>query len=170
MINFMSSTKIENGSADFRLLDKKVIEVLRNNINEYHLFLRGIIFWVGFKQFALSYTPGKRHAGVTKYSFMKMMSFALNGITSFSVKPLRIGVFIGMMTTLLGMLYGIYALYISIFKNIVVPGWTSVIITVLFFGGIQMIMLGIIGEYLGKLFFEVKKRPHYIVRETNINS
>lgn len=99
---------------------------------------------------------------------MKMLSFAISGITSFSIRPLRIAIFLGFLFSLLSLLYAIYAIYAHFFISKTITGWSSIIICVLLIGGIQMILLGIIGEYLGKMFFEVKKRPHYLIKEMNI--
>jgi polyisoprenyl-phosphate glycosyltransferase len=167
IINSLSETKIERGAADFRLIDKKVAGLFKHNINEYFLFIRGLSSWVGFRQFALHYKTLERHSGKSKYSFIKMLSFAINGITSFSIKPLRLAIFLGILVSSLSFVYGGYALFASLVLNQAIPGWTSIIVTVLFIGGIQMFLIGIIGEYIGKIFLEVKKRPHYILKETN---
>lgn len=168
LLNFFSYVNIEPGTADFRLIDRKVIDELKN-WQEQNLFFRGIIPWLGFKQKTIDYSPDKRNSGVTKYTFRKMMSLAINGITSFSIKPLRVAVIIGLVLALLSLIYLFYAVYISLFTNQAVQGWTSVIVSVLFIGGLQMFMLGIIGEYLGKLFIENKKRPNYIIDYKSID-
>jgi dolichol-phosphate mannosyltransferase len=162
LINLLSHVKIESGTADFRLIDKKVLEQLRK-LNEQNLFLRGIIPWLGFKQFTIEYSPEERKFGQTKYTLKKMFSLALAGITSFSIKPLRISIIFGLILSFLAIVYMIYALYIGLFTEKAIEGWTSVIVSVLFIGGLQLLMLGIIGEYLGKLFLENKKRPNYII-------
>lgn len=167
LINIFSDIHLDNGSADFRLLDRKVVDVIKQS-SERELFLRGLIKWMGFKQFLISYVPKKRFSGKTKYSFKRMLLFAVNGITSFSVKPLQLSALLGFTLSCVSGLYAIYALTMH-FTNIhTLSGWTSVIISVLFLGGIQLLMLGIIGEYLGKLFMESKKRPTYIVSESNL--
>jgi dolichol-phosphate mannosyltransferase len=166
--NYLSDVQLENGSADFRLLDKKIVDILVNDISEYHLFYRGLVSWVGFKQIAIEYNSNKRFTGKTKYSFGKMLSFAANGITSFSVKPLRYAVLMGVFISFITAIYSIYILYVSIFTDKTIEGWTSVILSVLFIGGVNMILLGIIGEYIGKIFMQSKNRPHYLVKKTNI--
>ena len=163
ILNFFSEIKIENGSSDFRLLDKKVVQELKN-FNENYLFFRGLIPWLGFSQIQLEYIESQRFSGKTKYSFSKMLHFASDGITSFSVKPLKISIYLGF---IIAFLYILYAIYISIFTNNAITGWTSTIISILFIGGIQLIMIGILGNYLGKLFMENKKRPNYIIKEKN---
>jgi len=166
ILNFFSEIKIENGSSDFRLLDKKVVQELKK-FNENYLFFRGLIPWLGFSQIQLEYIESQRFSGKTKYSFSKMLHFASDGITSFSVKPLKISIYLGFIIAFIAFLYILYAIYISIFTNNAITGWTSTIISILFIGGIQLIMIGILGNYLGKLFMENKKRPNYIIKEKN---
>lgn len=166
IINFLSEVKIENGTADFRLLDKQVVQELKK-INEKFLFYRGLIPWLGFSQIQLEYIAPPRFSGKTKYSFSKMLHFASDGITSFSVKPLKVSIYLGFLIAFAAFLYILYAIYISVFTDNAVAGWTSTIISVLFIGGIQLIMIGIVGNYLGKLFMENKKRPNYIIKEKN---
>ena len=167
LINYLSDVDIDEGSADFRLVDKKVLEVLKD-IRENPVFYRGITKWIGFKQFALPYKVEKRQWGTTKYSVKKMFSFAILGITSFSVKPLRLSMLFGLFFTFLAFIYAIYAIWIKLFTNDAIAGWTSLIILISFIGGIQLILLGVLGEYLGKLFMESKNRPAYIIKEKNI--
>jgi dolichol-phosphate mannosyltransferase len=167
MMNSLSDVTIENGMADFRLIDKKVMKQLKL-FQENYLFFRGIIPWMGFKQTVVPFNAHKRFAGATKYTFKKMVKFASTGVTAFSVKPLKISIYLGTIIALGAFLYGLFALYVHLFTNHAVTGWTSVIISVLFVGGINLLMLGIIGEYLGKLFIENKRRPNYLISDTNI--
>ena len=164
IINSLSNIKIDQGTADFRLLDRSVVDILIN-INEYSLFLRGIISWLGFRSYGIHYLPGERFWGKTKYSTKKMISFAINGITSFSIKPLRISILLGSFISVASFCYGLFAILLKFFTDKAITGWTSLLISVLFIGGIQLIILGIIGEYLGKLFIQSKGRPNYIIRE-----
>ncbi|HAF31095.1 MAG TPA: glycosyltransferase [Bacteroidales bacterium] len=166
VINKLSEVKIEDGAADFRLLDKQVVQELKK-LNEKFLFYRGLIPWLGFSQIQLEYLASPRFSGRTKYSFSKMLHFASDGITSFSVKPLKVSIYIGFTIAFVAFLYILYAIYIAIFTDKAVAGWTSTIISVLFIGGIQLVMIGIVGNYLGKLFIENKKRPNYIIKEKN---
>lgn len=167
IINRLSDVKIENGMADFRLVDKKVLKQLKL-FQENYLFFRGIIPWMGFKQTVVPFTANERFAGTTKYTFKKMLKFATTGVTAFSVKPLKLSIYLGTIIALGAFIYGLYALYVHLFTDNAVTGWTSVIISVLFVGGINLLMLGIIGEYLGKLFIENKRRPNYLISDTNI--
>lgn len=166
VMNLFSEIKIEPGAADFRLLDRKVVNELKK-LNEKFLFYRGLIPWLGYRQIQLEYTVGKRFAGKTKYSFSKMIHFASAGITSFSVKPLKLSIYFGFVIALLAFFYILYAIYISLFTSQAITGWASTIISVLFIGGIQLIMIGIVGNYIGKIFMENKNRPNYIIKERN---
>jgi len=164
LMNRISDVHVEKGAADFRLLDSSVVDVLKE-VKEYYLFFRGLTSWAGFRQIALHYKPNKRHSGETKYSIRRMIGFALTGITSFSLKPLRLSILLGTFFAFLAFLYGIYAIIMKFFTNQALPGWASVLVSVLFIGGFQLIVLGIIGEYIGKMFMESKHRPHYIIKE-----
>ena len=166
LLGKLSDIELENGSADFRLLDKKVTDEIRK-IKENDVFLRGLVKWIGFKQTAIQYEPSERFSGQTKYSYRKMMLLALQGITSFSTKPLYAAIYIGFAFSILSLLYIPFAVY-SYFTHHVVSGWSSLIVTVTFLGGLQLIILGIIGLYLGKLFMQSKGRPMYIVQKTNL--
>ena len=163
----LSDIEIENGSADFRLLDKKVTDEVRK-IKENDVFLRGLVKWMGFKQASITYQPAERFSGQTKYSYRKMMMLALQGITSFSTKPLYAAIYIGFTFSILSLLYVPFAIY-SYFTNHTVSGWSSLIVTVTFLGGLQLIILGIIGLYLGKLFMQSKGRPMYVINKTNLS-
>ncbi|MHC1778216.1 MAG: glycosyltransferase family 2 protein [Lentimicrobium sp.] len=166
LVNKLSSVEIKPGVADFRLLDRKVVDALKQ-FNENYIFLRGLIPWMGFKQTSVHFEPSERLSGQTKYSFIRMLRLALDGITSFSSRPLYLSIAIGSVIAGLAFLYGIYAVYVHLFTEDALPGWTSITASVLFIGGIQLIMLGIIGIYLGKLFIENKKRPNYLIRLKN---
>jgi glycosyltransferase involved in cell wall biosynthesis len=165
-LNNLSDVELETGSADFRLLDKKVVSVIRN-FHENEPFLRGLFKWIGFKQTAVEYAPCTRQYGISKYSIKKMIKFALQGVTSFSVKPLYAAIYLGFTFSILSILYVPYVIHaFHIGKE--VSGWASIIMTIVFFGGLQLIILGIIGIYIGKMFMQVKNRPNYIIRSTNI--
>lgn len=166
VINSLSDTKLEKGTADFRLIDRKVVNIL-STLNENGLFMRGLIKWIGFKQFAIHYQCDARFSGKSKYNLKKMVRFAVQGVTAFSVRPLYIATGLGLFFSLMALLYIPYIL-ISYFTGHAVTGWTSLIATVAFFGGMQLMVLGIIGMYLGKLFIQSKQRPNYIIRSTNL--
>lgn len=168
ILNKFSDIKLEPGSADFRLISGKAIQVLKS-FNEFDLFYRGIIKWVGFNQTSIIYHPQDRMSGVSKYTYSKMISFGLRGFTSFSTKPLYFAAYLGIVFSILSTLYIPYIIYAFCNKT-EVPGWASVIATVVFFGGLNLMILGIIGIYISKLFSQSKNRPHYIVKESNYDS
>lgn len=168
VLNWLSDIELEPGAADFRLLDQKVVNVFRN-FHENEPFLRGLVKWLGFKQFAIRYNPAARFSGKSKYTLKKMFRLALHGVTSFSIKPLYSAVYLGFILSLASVLYIPYVLYAFV-NNVEVSGWASVIMTIVFFGGLQLIILGIIGIYVGKMFMQTKNRPNYIIRSTNIQS
>lgn len=167
MLNWLSDIKLEKGTADFRLVNRNVANVLRD-LQESEPFFRGLVKWSGFKQYGVEYEPDQRKSGVTKYTSKKMIRFALQGITSFSIRPLYAATYIGFTFAALSTLYIPYALY-SYYFGYTISGWTSVIVTIVFFGGLQLMILGIIGIYLGKLFMQNKHRPVYIIKESNIH-
>ncbi|WP_295649551.1 glycosyltransferase family 2 protein [uncultured Mucilaginibacter sp.] len=168
MINSLSETKLEKGTADFRLIDRKVANVLVQ-LNENGLFMRGLIKWLGFKQYAIHYQADARFSGKSKYTIKKMFRFAIEGITAFSVRPLYMATGIGVFFSFASLLYIPYILYSYFFRpQYEVQGWASLLATVAFFGGMHLMVLGIIGTYLGKLFMQAKQRPNYIIRSTNL--
>ncbi len=166
LLNMLTDVPVENGAADFRLLSRQVHDVLRN-MPEQDLFFRGMVKWVGFKQIALEYTPQPRASGSTKYTFKKMFSLALNGILAFSKKPLYLAAYLGILFSGLALLYIPYIIY-SLAYGHVISGWASVIATITFFGGVQLLLLGIIGIYIGRIFIQSKQRPTYIIKQSNL--
>jgi len=167
LLQKMSDVPIEEGTADFRLLDKKVADIIRQT-NDPFLFIRGLVPWMGFRQKKIVYQPDERYSGKTKYTFKKMAAFAINGITGFSIKPLRFATFLGVIISFLSFIYGIYAIVIFFANAKVISGWASLLTSVLFIGGIQLIILGIIGEYIGKIYIQIKNRPFYIIKESSL--
>ncbi|MDO5106393.1 glycosyltransferase family 2 protein [Capnocytophaga sp.] len=165
VLNLISDVEIQEGSADFRLLDKAVVEVVKT-MRENEPFLRGMVPWVGFSQTYIPYVAQKRFSGETKYTVKKMLKLALTGVTAFSVKPLYFAVYLGFTFSMLGLLYVPYVLW-SFISGTEISGWASLIMTIVFFGGVQLIILGIIGIYIGKIFKQTKERPNYIIQEKN---
>jgi glycosyltransferase involved in cell wall biosynthesis len=149
--------------SDFCLLDRCVVDVLRQ-VPEQNRFMKGLFSWVGFKQGFVSYDAESRHAGKSKWSYWKLWNFAIDGITSFTTIPLRIWTYIGFGISSLCLLYAFFIVIRTIIFGIGVPGYASLIVSILFMGGIQLISLGIIGEYIGRIYHEVKRRPLYIVK------
>jgi len=157
----MLGVNIKYNHADYRLVSKRVIEEL-SRYKEVNIFLRGIFPIIGFKHSEVHYDRKERLAGETKYPFRKMLSFAFDGITSFSIRPLRIITVMGTLTFIASLLLCLYAVYSFIYLD-VVPGWASIVIPIYFIGGVQLLSIGIIGEYLGKIYKEVKQRPLYSI-------
>jgi glycosyltransferase involved in cell wall biosynthesis len=164
----MTSISIPVDTGDFRMIDKKIVEVLRE-MPEKNKYLRGQISWVGFNQTFVEYDRQERQAGSTGYTYRKMLHFALDGITAFSDVPLKIVTYFGFIVSVIAFFVAIYALLAKFVWENSVPGWTSLIIAILFIGGIQMIAVGIIGEYLSRMNHNIRNRPLYIIRESNIN-
>lgn len=165
LIRWLSDTEMPLDTGDFRLLDRKVVDAILA-MPERDRFLRGMVSWAGFRQIGVPYRRAARFAGETKYPLPKMVRFALDGILSFSVKPLRLSTLMGFMSAGLALAAIVYALAMRLFTQRWVTGWTALIIAILFLGGAQLISLGIIGEYIGRLYGEAKRRPLYLVRET----
>lgn len=169
-INAFSDVKLENGISDFKLLDKKVVEII-NKLPEERPFLRGLVKWVGFKQKGLEYEPIARHSGSSKYTLENLIKLATQGLTSFSTKPLTFAIYLGFFFSATSLLYFPYVMLSLYFHwQRTGSGWASVIVSIVFFGGLQLIILGIIGLYLGKTFTQGKNRPRYIIGTSNIEN
>lgn len=164
VINRLSEVPIPIDTGDFRLMSRPVVDVLRR-MPERHRFIRGMVSWVGFRQTALHYERPERFAGQTKYPLGKMLAFAADGILSFSIRPLQLSIALGLVSAGLATLGIAYALFMRIFTSIWVEGWTALMLAVLFIGGVQLLCLGILGEYVGRIYNEVKSRPLYVVAE-----
>jgi dolichol-phosphate mannosyltransferase len=164
LLNKLSDIPIPLDTGDFRLMDRAVVDVLLE-MPERDRFLRGMISWIGFRQVGVPYERAARFAGESKYPLAKMIRFATDGFISFSVKPLRLATWMGFLASGLALLGIIYALVLRLLTDIWVPGWTALFIAVMFFGGVQLIAIGIIGEYVGRAYGEVKRRPLYVVQE-----
>jgi dolichol-phosphate mannosyltransferase len=164
LLNRLSDTAIPLDTGDFRLIDRMVAEAMRN-MPERDRFLRGMVAWLGFKQYALDYKRDARAAGETKYPLRKMLAFATDGILSFSIAPLRVAVWLGVLTAAFSVCGIAWDLFTRLFTRHWVSGWASLLFAVLLMGGVQLIMLGIVGEYVGRIYREGKRRPLYLVRE-----
>lgn len=164
MMHLMGVNVVYN-HADFRLLSRRVIENLKE-FKEVNLFLRGLVPLVGFKSATVSYDISERTAGESKYSLKKMLGFAWNGITSLSIAPLRFVTITGFILFISTLILTIYSLWIALFTDEAVPGWASTVLPMYFLGGVELLSVGIIGEYIGKIYLEVKARPRYIIEKT----
>lgn len=149
-------------TGDFRLMSRRVVNAL-NRLKEQNRYIRGLVSWTGFKQTGIEYDRHVRHAGASKYPLSKMLKFAMDGITSFSTIPLKLSLNVGFITAFLGFIYALYAIYEKIFLGVPIRGWSSLIVAVLVVGGVQLFTIGIIGEYVGRIYDEVKNRPLYFI-------
>jgi glycosyltransferase involved in cell wall biosynthesis len=163
VLNVIASTKIEENVGDFRLMDRKVVDVVRT-LPEQQLFMKGVLSWAGFKTVIVEYDRAARAAGNTKFNGWKLWNLALDGITSFSTVPLRVWTYIGGAISLFSLVYAAYRVIDKIFFGNDVPGYTSLITAVLLLGGVQLIGIGILGEYIGRIYMEAKHRPRYVVK------
>jgi dolichol-phosphate mannosyltransferase len=164
LLNRLSDVPIPVDTGDFRLMSRCVVEALRA-MPERDRFVRGMVSWVGFRQTAVPYKRAERFAGESKYPLRKMLHFATDGILSFSTKPLQFSIGFGTFSAALALVGIVYALVLRLFTDIWVEGWTALMIAVLFIGGVQLISVGILGAYIGRIYNEVKSRPLYIVQE-----
>jgi len=165
LFTFLSGVEMEGGMADFRLLDRQVLDELLK-FKEEGLFLRGLVHWVGYQSSKLTFQCGQRFSGKGKYSLKKMLKLAWTGITSFSIVPLRVSIIIGVLTSLLAFAEMLYAIYAKLFTDTVVPGWASGVAVVSFLFGILFIMLGVLGEYMGRVLIESRGRPRFLISES----
>lgn len=164
LINLMTKTPIPAGAADFRLMDRVVVNELKK-IKEHSRFYRGLVSWIGFRQTFVPYYALARLSGTSSYSLGRMVRFAMDGITSFSSFPLRISTYMGFLVSGVSFIYGLYTVSIGLFSAKAVPGWASLMVIVLFLGGLQLVTLGILGEYVGRIYDQVKGRPIYVIQK-----
>jgi glycosyltransferase involved in cell wall biosynthesis len=164
-IGKISQVPIPPNTGDFRLLDRRVVNSLKQ-MPERTRFMKGLFAWVGYKQTLVEFDREPRFLGNTKWNYWKLWNFAIDGITSFSLLPLKVWSYLGIIISLIALLYALYLVIKTIILGIDIPGYASLMVAILFLGGIQLITLGIMGEYLGRVYMEVKERPLYLVRET----
>jgi len=164
----VTSISIPVDTGDFRIMDRKVVNAL-NQMPEHHKFIRGMVSWVGFKQTFVEYNRQERLSGKTGYTFRKMLRFAFDGITGFSNMPLKLASYFGFFVSFLSFLLILYTLYSKYLLREAVPGWASIMVSILFIGGIQLICLGLIGEYLIRMDANLRQRPLYVVNESNLD-
>jgi glycosyltransferase involved in cell wall biosynthesis len=162
VINWVSRTSIPKDTGDFRLLSRRAVAAV-GSARERHRFMKGLFAWVGFRQVAVGYERETRHAGSSKFNYWRLWNFALDGITSFTTTPLRVATWLGLLVALGAMFFGLIIIFRTLMWGDPVPGYPSLMVVILFLGGIQLVSLGIIGEYLGRLFEENKQRPLYLI-------
>lgn len=163
LLSFLSDTEIPENVGDFRLMSRRVLDKLLE-MPEQQRFIRGMIAWIGFKQEAYIYERDPRFAGVTKYPFWKLVHFAMDAISSFSIRPIRIAIPFAMIGVLIALILAFYAVH-GYFFGATVPGWASLACIIAFFSSMQLLCIGLIGEYIGRTYIEVKRRPLFIVQE-----
>jgi glycosyltransferase involved in cell wall biosynthesis len=164
LFDHLTDVKMPRNTGDFRLMDRRAVDALKR-MPERNRFLKGLFAWVGFRQTAVLYDREKRHAGKTKWNYWRLWNFALDGITGFSSIPLRVWTYIGTIISLFAFLYALFLIGLKLIRGNDVPGYSSLMVAVLFLGGIQLITLGVLGEYMARIYNEVKGRPLYLIRE-----
>ena len=160
----LSSTPVPRDTGDFRLMDRRAVQAL-GQLRERQRFMKGLFAWVGYKQTSIEYERDARFAGASKFNYWRLWNFAIEGITSFSGAPLKVATYVGVLTAMLAFLFGIYVLIKALLFGDAVRGYPTLMLVILFLGGVQLIALGMIGEYLGRLYLEAKQRPLYLVDE-----
>jgi glycosyltransferase involved in cell wall biosynthesis len=163
--NRMSHTQIPENVGDFRLMDRVVVDALKQ-LPERQRFMKGLFAWVGFRTVTIDYARAPRAAGATKFSGFALWNFAIEGFTSFSTAPLKIWTYLGALGALLTFLYAVFIVVYTIFHGNHVPGYSSLLVAVLFFGSVQLMSIGLLGEYIGRIYLETKHRPSYLIRKT----
>jgi glycosyltransferase involved in cell wall biosynthesis len=164
LLNRISYTRIEENVGDFRLMDRKVVDVIRT-LPEHQLFMKGVLSWAGFNTVVVEYERAERVAGSSKFNVWKLWNLALEGVTSFSTVPLRLWTYVGGGISVFAVLYAVYMVLDKIFFGNSVPGYPSLMTAILFLGGVQLIGIGILGEYVGRIYIEAKHRPRYVVKD-----
>ena len=164
LMEYDSTIKIPRNAGDFRLLDRKVVEALRQ-LPERNRFMKGIYAWVGFKSIALHFMPKERATGQSSFNLKSLRKLALTGITAFTTLPLKVWSALGSVIAFLSILYAIYVAFDTLINGNTVPGWTTITVGLMFFSGVQLISIGVLGEYIGRIYEEVKRRPIYLVAD-----
>ncbi|PTU02250.1 glycosyltransferase [Pseudomonas sp. HMWF031] len=164
LLNRISYTRIEENVGDFRLMDRKVVNVIRT-LPEHQLFMKGVLSWAGFNSVVVEYERARRVAGDSKFNGWKLWNLALEGVTSFSTVPLRLWTYVGGCVSIFAVLYAVYMVLDKIFFGNSVPGYPSLMTAILFLGGVQLIGIGVLGEYIGRIYIESKHRPRYVVKD-----
>ena len=165
VFNAVSDTPIPENVGDYRLMSRRVVEVIRN-LPEKDRFMKGLFSWPGFKTTTVEFNRQTRVEGLSKFNYWKLWNFAISGITSFSTVPIRIGTYLGMVISLASFVYAAFVIVKTLVLGVDVPGYSSLIVIILFLGGVQLVVIGLMGEYIGRIYKEVKGRPIYVVDRT----
>jgi glycosyltransferase involved in cell wall biosynthesis len=169
LMNYLVDVELTDGVGDFRLLSRRAVDALLS-LQEYTRFSKGLYSWIGFEQYVIEYENVLREKGTSKWTFGKMINYGLDGLISFNDRPLRLAIYMGMLVTTMDILYIAYIFMQIILFGIAVPGYFTIIASVGFLGGIQLISIGVIGEYIGRIYYETKRRPHYIIADQYIGA
>lgn len=167
LINWFVEVELEDGVGDFRLLSRRAVNSLLT-LKEYNRFSKGLFAWIGFKEYIIEYENVIREEGSSSWTFPKLLNYAIDGLISFNNKPLRASIYIGLTLTSVSLLYVVVMLVQIIFNGIEEPGYFTMISAILILGGVQLTFMGLIGEYIGRIYYETKNRPHYLIHETNM--
>jgi len=167
LVNRLVDVTLVDGVGDFRLLSRRAVDALLA-MREYNRFSKGMFSWIGFSQVAIEYDNESRAAGETKWSFGRLLNYGVDGVLSFNNKPLRMSIYLGLAVTLLSLAYVAWEIVAVTVRGVDVPGYVTLLSAVVFLGGVQLIFLGVIGEYVGRIYYETKRRPHYVVQTGNI--
>lgn len=167
LMNTMIDVMLMDGVGDFRLLSRRAVDALLS-LQEYNRFSKGLFSWIGFKEYVIEYENVTRDVGTSKWTFPKLLNYGIDGMISFNNKPLRTTIYMGLLVTIVDIFYILYTFIQIMLNGVVVPGYFTIIASVGFLGGIQLISIGVIGEYIGRIYYESKKRPHYIIDEENL--
>lgn len=165
LFRVLSGTRLPRGAGDFRLMNRKAVDALRN-IPERQRFTKGLYSWIGFNSIGVRYHVDPRHDGVSRFNFRRLFHFAIDGLVSFSIVPLRMASVIGLVISLASLAVGLYSIVETLFSGVQVPGYATLVVSVTFLSGVQLLFLGVIGEYIGRIYTEVKRRPLYFVERT----
>ncbi|MGQ0420332.1 glycosyltransferase family 2 protein, partial [Bacillus sp. HC-Mk] len=168
VMNKFVDIELVDGIGDFRLLSRRAVDSLLS-LSEYNRFSKGLFSWIGYNELIIEYENVLRSDGESKWTFSKLLNYGIDGVISFNNKPLRLSIYLGLLTTILGLLYVITTFVQIILGGVEVPGYFTLISAILFIGGIQLIFLGVIGEYIGRIYYETKRRPHFIVAEKKVS-
>jgi glycosyltransferase involved in cell wall biosynthesis len=169
VMNRITDVELVDGAGDFRLLSRRAIDALIS-LPEYNRFSKGLFAWIGFEPFVIEYENVERSTGRSKWTFSSLFNYAVQGAISFNDRPLRAAIYLGSSVTLVSLIYAVWVIARTIARGVDVPGYATMITSILVLGGLQLLFLGVVGEYLGKVYYETKRRPQYIVSEDNLDS
>ncbi|MER6999282.1 glycosyltransferase family 2 protein [Streptomyces sp. NPDC000410] len=169
LINRLVDVELVDGVGDFRLLSRRTVDAILG-LSEYNRFSKGLFAWVGFRTTTFEYENAVREQGRSKWSFGKLLNYGLDGLLSFNNKPLRAAVYLGLLLLSVAMAYAAWIVGVALVNGVDTPGYVTLLVTVVALAGVQMVMLGVVGEYVGRIYYEVKRRPHYLVASTNVST